>query len=320
MLARCDRCQKPFVTSRAGRQACPRCGQPVEVDAGPNSTPVSPAPSHAEASGARGDNRSATAVPTAVGSVASAEVRRASTDDTATATPASPATGGGEEASALDEADTATRRAEPRGADGAEPVSHWDQVGFFPLLWAMLSTPVHALRVTGSLPARHAERFAWACALWGVCGTALYRLLLDVPTGATVTGCAARALTQHQAALAPWRVAAVVFSPVLAWALTRLWANVGTLCAHALGSMASGPRLRTALLLGMAPLCLAALPMVPWSAGMLWSLALTWRALRDVGGLADAHAAGVAGWVLAAWLGMDAVEYVHVLSPCLSAG
>lgn len=293
MLARCDDCNKPFVTAVAGRQSCPRCGALVDVEAPPG-TPQAPA------AVPPGD------APSEDGPSVSPSPPEVSAPGVAPAV-AAPAVGDGPDAQA-----------------GAA-VQGWEQVGFFPLLWSVVTNPAHTLQATASMPHSHARRFARRCALAGVAGT--YALALLVPAAApeaaddaTLTAqCVAQQVRQWNADHAWLDGLMLLLSPLWAALLSRMLPWFLGLLADAMGAPGSGPSSKRALCLALAPLCLAALPVMPLAACMGWALVLSALALHLTRGLPSGMALATAAVPAVMLAGGKIMVWVNLVLPCAGA-
>jgi hypothetical protein len=201
--------------------------------------------------------------------------------------------------------------------------------GFFTTLRWALGAPRRLQSAVAALPPAHGARFGFVAAMVGIVGTAFKDLVVDLPVQAPRTEafgremqrfvvCALEQQERFSAAVEPWMAGRLPLAPVLA--LVLLYGLAGFFHLVATGIGARGVLFRDALRnvgYGLAPLALAALPLLSFAGCFMWSLVLCGIALRRTYDFSTLLTVVVASLPFWAWLGVEVLLAARIAAPCL---
>jgi hypothetical protein len=175
---------------------------------------------------------------------------------------------------------------------------------------------------------KDAVRFGYLCALAGFLGSALKDALEDTSLSADALQGAtpqARCLMEQAAAFAehvhPWTLARLPLAPLLALMLTYGVLHLVHLLVTAMGQndVAFSDAAR-ALAPCLAPLALAALPLMAFGLCLLWSMVLMALAMPRVYRLSRGVAGAVTSLPVLCYAAWDVLLQLHVARPCFNLG
>jgi len=199
--------------------------------------------------------------------------------------------------------------------------------GFWPLWWGMLTSP-RTVQLDGSLTAQRAMRFGYFCALWGLLGSALKDALADATVQESVLASAtpqARCVLEQAVAfeeqVRPWTMARLPLAPFLALLCTYGLLHFFHLAVTAMGRTGVDfPDAARSVAPCLAPLALAALPMMGLGLCLAWSMVLATSAVQRTYRLSRPLAGAVASLPVLCYAAWELLLQLHVARPCFNLG